>query len=249
MGTEPRPALGSLEWLERTGGALTLAEKIWLYASVVPWLGEGIGLAWRATRSDRRRVELARLEPPDTPMVRASREHLVRHCGPVVVNHSMRTGFWAAMALYQRAELTPEDAEAAWVAALLHDAGLESPPARGDFTLRGVEVVKALAHEHRWSEQQTHVACEAIAAHSNSRVDQERFGLVAWAVNAGVVGELFVAPHRAQLHPERIAELEARFPRTDLRGSLGRLIQEEGRRFREGRFALIGWFLRLMLKR
>jgi hypothetical protein len=111
-----------------------------------------------------------------------------------------------------------------------------------------VEVVKTLAHQHRWSERQTHVACEAIAAHSNTQVDAERFGPVAWAMNVGVVGELSSLFHRAQMHPERIAELEARFPRTDLRASLGRLIGAESRRFPGGRFALIGPFLRLIVR-
>jgi hypothetical protein len=247
--TGPRPALGSLAWLERTGGRLTWADRFWLLGSTASWLGEGISLAWKATRGDRLRLELADLQPPDTRMVQASREHLVRHSSPAIANHSMRTGYWTVLALHQRgAEPDPDDRETAWVAALLHDAGLESPPERGDFTLRGVEIVKALAHEHRWSERQTHTACETIAAHPNTRVDPERFGPVAWAMNVGVVGELSFAFHRAQMHPRRIAELEARFPRTDFRANLKRLIHEEARRFPGGRFALIERFLGLILR-
>jgi hypothetical protein len=243
-----KPPLGSLEWLERTGGRLTFADRLSILGGALGALGEGFRLARAARRIDRRRVALALLEPPDTPMVRASREHLVRHCERPMVNHSMRTAFWTLAVLHQRGELTPTDLETTWVAALLHDVGLEHPPEQGDFSLGGVQVLKALAHEHRWSEEQTHLAAQAIATNLATRVDPARVGVIAWAMNVGGLGELGFGPHRAQLHPERVAELEARFPRTEFPATAMRLIREETRRVPGGRFALLGRFFPLIMK-
>ncbi|HVE85732.1 MAG TPA: HD domain-containing protein [Myxococcales bacterium] len=242
------PGLGSVEWVERTGGALTFADRLRLVGGSAASLWEALRTARQARRSGRRQVSLDLLEPPDTAMVRGAREHAARRCTPAITGHSIRTAYWTAAILHLREELTPRDAETAWVAALLHDIGLESPPPRGDFTLGGVIALKALAHEHRWSEEQVHQAAEAITSHPNTRVDPARFGRIAWAMNAGVVGELGLGPRRALLHPERVAELEARHPRAGLRDTLVELIASEVRRVPSGRFAFLQGFLRLMIK-
>jgi HD domain len=222
--------IGSLEWLMRTGGDLTFPERVAILAGAVSAFGEGVRLALRARRGDRRNVAISALEPPDTPMVRASREYLESRCVAGMVNHSYRTAFWTAAVLLQNAGLTDENRETAWVAGLLHDVGLEHPPEKGDFSLGGVEALKSLAHEFHWSEKQTHQAGEAIASNLCTRVRSSQVGEVAWAMNVGGAAEVGVVLHRAQLHPRRIAEIEARYPRKGFSETAMRLIREEIRR-------------------
>jgi predicted dienelactone hydrolase len=167
-----------------------------------------------------------------------------------MVNHSVRTAFWTLAVLHQHQdELDPATLETSWVAALLHDVGLENPPAAGgDFSLGGIEVLERLAARHHWPDAQVHAAREAIATNLSARVDRERSGVIAWAMNVGGVGELGFRWHRQQMHPDRIAELEARYPRTDLVPTSKRLIRAEAKRVRGGRFGFFRYLFPIVLR-
>jgi hypothetical protein len=243
-----KPHLGSVEWIALRNGRLSLGERLDLVAGLFGAYREGLGLWWRARKGKNRSGALSRFEPPDTPMVAAARDYLVTHSGRPMVNHCFRTAFWTLFALNERAEVGERDRETTWVAALLHDVGLEHPPARGDFSLGGVQVLERLADQHRWSSEQTRLASEAIATNLNARVDPKRVGEIAWAMNVGGLGELGFWPHRAQLHPDRIAELEARFPRDGFRAEAMRLIREEVRRVPGGRFAFFRHLFPILMR-
>jgi hypothetical protein len=238
--------VGSVAWLERSGGHLSRAERSYLLRGMFGMIRAGFRLRSHAKRSGKRDLALATLEPPETPMVSAARAHLVASSGREMVNHSMRTGFWTGFVLAQHGELTPELLETTWVAALLHDVGLEATPARGDFSAGGIDVLKQLAVEHAWSEAQVHDASEAIAVNLTTRADPSRLPAVAWAMNVGGAGELGIWPHRAQVARNRVRELEARFPRDGFRRVALRLIRAEAERIPDGRFALfrrVYWLL------
>lgn len=237
-----RAPLGSLDWLDRTGGALTFAERVRLLAGGVSTLVEGARLRRRALGDPRREVLLSALEPPDTPIVAAARAALSERAGPEMERHAWRTGFWTVAVLHQHDALTDASRETAWVAALLHDVGLDQPPARGDFSVAGVERLRALGREHGWSESRVREAGEAIATNLCTGVRAERVGEVAWAMNVGGLGELGFPLHRAQWHPDRVRELERRFPRDGFRDAAMRAIEAEARRVPGGRFALLGRF-------
>src|SRR5262245_11210157 len=113
-----RDAVGSLRWLMRTEGHLTFADRFSLVIGAFSTLSEGIRLARRAKRDERRNVDLARFSLPDTPMVRASRQYLEAHSDRSMIHHCFRTAFWTLAVLYQHIELTAEHLETAWVAAL-----------------------------------------------------------------------------------------------------------------------------------
>jgi hypothetical protein len=243
------PDVGSLDWLMRTEGHLTFLDRVSLLLGGLSAMAEGIRLGLRARKDERRNVPLSVLEPPDTAMVGAARSYLEAHADRAMVNHCFRTAFWTLVVLHQHLELAPKDIETAWVAALLHDVGLEVPPSRGDFSMGGIEVLKTLALDLGWGEEQTHQACEAIAANLSTRVNPARAGMVAWAMNVGGIGELGFGPHRAQMHPARIQELESRYPRDGFRTTATRLIEQEVTRIPDGRFALLGRFFPLIMLR
>ena len=238
--------VGSVAWLERTGGRLSKRERAYLLRGMFPMIRAGFRLRRDAKRSPRYGAALDPFEPPDTPIVRACREHLATNCGAAMTNHSYRTAFWTLAVLDHHGSVDDRTLETTWVAALLHDVGLERPPERGDFSAGGIAVLAQLAQQHDWSKNQTRAASEAIAVNLSTRVDAAKLGPVAWAMNAGGAGELGIWPHRAQLRRDRVRELEARFPRDGFRRAAMRLIRDEATRIPEGRFALfkpVYWLL------
>src|SRR5262245_47653310 len=177
--------VGSLSWLERTHGRLTRRQRSYLLRGVFPMIQRGLRLRSAAKRSPRRMGPLDPFDPPATPIVTAARAYLDLHATRELADHAIRTAYWTLVVLDTHVELTPQMIETAWVAALLHDIGLDQPSAVGDFSAAGVVVLKSLACDVGWSEQQTHEAGEAIAVNLSTRVDPARSGMIAWAMNVG----------------------------------------------------------------
>jgi HD domain-containing protein len=240
---------GTQAWLAARDGRLTLGDRLALLGGLATSFVEGVRLARHARRSGRRDAALADFAPPDTPMVRAARAHLLDACTTPLVNHSMRTAYWTLLVLHQHGEVTPEDRETAWAAALLHDVGLERPLPQREFALAGIAALHGLARETGWPAPQLDAAAEAIATNLSLRVDPARSGRIAWAMNVGGAGELGGGPHRGQMHPARVAELEAMFPRTGFKSEALRLIRADARRFRGGRWGFFRWVFPLAVKR
>jgi hypothetical protein len=240
--------LGTRAWLEHTQGRLRFRERLALFVGLFGALREGIRLGRRAKRGTARDAPLALFEPPDTPMVHAARARLLDASGTPMVNHCFRTAFWTLFVLHHDGEVAPADLETTWVAALLHDIGLERPPPRGDFSAAGIAAVEELAVEHGWPDEQVHLASEAIATNLSLRVDPARSGRIAWAMNVGGAGEIGFRPHRAQMSRARIAELEARFPRTGFRDAAIRLARAEARRVPGGRFGFFRWIFPIVIR-
>ncbi|HVQ23715.1 MAG TPA: hypothetical protein VMV01_00980, partial [Planctomycetota bacterium] len=204
--------LGSLLWLERTGGALDRKEA---FRFVTRALGPLVRAVWRRTHPGPiEKVDLAKLAPPDTPMVKAAVKLLEEKASPPFRNHAYRTAYWALVVMKrERPELTPQEIEEAWVAALLHDLGLEDPPTHGEFTLGGVAAVRELAEANKWDKRSAARASEAISLNPNGHVDRETYGLLAWAMNVGGYAEVSLGPYRVLMHPETLKELEQKHPR------------------------------------
>jgi len=232
----------------KTGGHLTLAARASLVANAFPALVEGFRLGAEAQKDDRRNAPLQIFEPPDTAMVRSTREYLDKHSKVSMVKHCFRTAFWTLMVLNQHVEVDPKMIETAWVAALLHDIGLEVHTTNGDFSMGSIEVLQTIALENHWPDDQLHEASEAIAINLSTRVDPKRSGVIAWAMNVGGIGEVGFPPHRAQMSSKRMAELEARYPRDGFRETSMRLIREEAQRIPDGRFAFLGWVFPLIMQ-
>jgi hypothetical protein len=241
--------LGTVAWLARSNGRLTLRDRAALIVGLFGALAEGVRLRRWARRSGRRELPLDTFQPPDTPMVNAARGEMLAHASAPMAAHCFRTAYWGLFVLNQHTELTPELLEIAWVAALLHDIGLERPVPHGDFSSGGIAVLHELTRAQAWPEQRVHYAAEAIATNLSARVDRERSGIVAWALNVGGLGELGFRPHRAQIHPARVAELEQRYPRTGFRTTAMALIADEARRVPGSRFGFFRWMFPIIMAR
>jgi hypothetical protein len=147
-------------------------------ATMAGWLSAGL----RLTRGASLDPDAIRI--PDSAIARSAEELCEEMQPAFVANHAHRSYLWGAL-LAQLDRLT-YDAELFYVAALLHDTGLD--PARGDsscFTVASARVAEREADEARWSPERRDSLAEAITLHLNPRVSLDQ-GAEAHLLSAGV---------------------------------------------------------------
>jgi hypothetical protein len=232
--------LGSLTWTRRTGGALGWRDRLQYLGNGAPLLKDWAVASFAGQPGA---LELSRFDPPESAIVRAALARLREIPDPEFapfVNHSIRLGYWTLVVMSrEHPNLTPTEIEEAWVAALLHDIGLASPPERGEFTLGGVRVVEELGNRYSWSAESVRRASEAITLNPNSRVDRDRDGLLAWAMSVGGQGETFYGPYRRLMSAKDVRALEAKYPRDGLFAGSARILARELERTPNQRFGLL----------
>jgi HD domain len=162
--------LGTLAWLESSGGKLALFDRLTLIAQ-----GVRARAATRfGSRAKMRNFEVSAILPPDSALVREAVELSQAASEPWLFNHCLRSYFWAR--LLDRG--TKFDDEALFVAFLLHDLGLtDAHRLKGReeqcFTVVGAREAERLAQSHGWSGRRARLAAEAIALHLNVVVGDE----------------------------------------------------------------------------
>ena len=118
--------LGTHNWVDRTGGQLTGAERRSLLRPLarthaVNAVGR-LSMLARLNSGLRAQVDPARLVPPSSALTRAAVEQAQRRLSPALLNHSYRTfAFGAALGALEGLTV---DRELLFAAALLHDTGL-----------------------------------------------------------------------------------------------------------------------------
>jgi hypothetical protein len=173
-------------------------------------------------------MHLDDLPLPDTPAARAALEVARRFHSPAFVNHGVRSYLWAAAAA--RTEGLAVDDELLFVAAVLHDLGLE--PAFDSHTLpfeeAGGLVAWVFAAGAGWSEERRDRAAAIIVAHMADAVDP--------AVDAeGYLLEIATGLDISGRNPEAWdaelrAEVLAAHPRLDLPGEFTGCILDQAAR-------------------
>lgn len=212
-------SLGTLKWIEETGGKLTRRDRLVI-------TGEAV-LARLSSRLSGRAVQVARhleidqILPPDTPMAKAAEALSSQSSEPYLFNHCLRAYFWARLYNGRRAI----DDEALYVALLLHDLGLTEAHRlkRGEgecFTIVGAKAVERLARQHSWSDKRTAMAADAITLHLNVTVDAKhgmeaklvRFGSGADVAGLGI----------SRIPEDQRTEILSRFPRLNMKSNIRR---------------------------
>lgn len=185
--------VGTLAWVDRTGGRLTWPDRATLAAraaSQLTWvlpryLAHRVGWPAHPPATD-----LAALTPPDTAMARAAQEHLLAHAPAFLVNHSLRS-YWLSRLIGIDLGADHDD-EVLWVAALLHDAGMLGAGVDGSesplpcFAARGAETVAELGEGVGWDGDACERAAEAVSLHLNGVVAPSA-GVEAHLLGRGVV--------------------------------------------------------------
>ncbi|MEM7142693.1 MAG: hypothetical protein AAF548_16845 [Actinomycetota bacterium] len=235
--TTPDPnRLGGIDWLDRTRGALTGAEKRRLLRAV--FRGQGEAVAGRLALLFRRRATapMAMPMPPDSALARDAEDAAALQ-SPSVRHHAYRT--WAFGRALATVDGESVDEELFYVSALLHDAGIEDPVPSEDFTIRSGAAAAAVVERHR-SEGHDDVACvrNAISAHVTPGASLEIDGAEGFYVQAGAVLDLG-GLRLNHLSADLVDAVNAAHSRESLFRDFSTYIRAEAAAVPDGRFALL----------
>jgi hypothetical protein len=232
--------LGGLEWVRRTGGTLTAAERRRLIGAVVQ--GQAVNVVGRVKLALGRlpagasSIDVRDFEPPDSRLAREA-EAACAEQPDLIAAHSYRTWMWGmALAVLDRESL---DRELFYCAALVHDWGATGPVAGQDFTIRGAERALACAEAAGIEGARADLIADGICCHTTPGATVERDGPIAYYVQYGAMVD--GAGLRAwDIAPNNIAEVLRRHPRgPEFKRGLSDTIRGEARAVPGGRFALL----------
>ena len=217
--------LGTISWLERTGGRLAWRDRLAITLQGVRAKAE----ARRRLRSGIkiRNLEIDEILPPDSAITREALA-ICQDASPVFLfNHCLRAYFWARLLDQDR---RPFDDEAVFTAMLLHDLGLckEHRLGLGEgecFSIAGARAASRLALRHGWTDQRASLAAEAIALHLNVTVGDDA-GKEAQMVRAGSGGDV-AGLGLDVLEADQITAVVSRYPRLGMKREIIPLLRAE----------------------
>jgi HD domain len=227
--------LGTLGWVEYTGGQLTGAERRSLVAPLARTHAANaagrLAMLIRLNSGRRAQVTPSVLVPPRSALTRAAVSKAHRRLTPALLNHSYRT-FAFGVALGTLAGLTV-DTELLFAAALLHDTGLPTSDQNVDFTRGSARIARDVAEDVGLSSAATATMRTAITLHCSPNVPRAR-GPVAYLLAAGAGVD--VAGLRSwQLPPDLLAAVVDQHPRLGFKGEFTAAFRTEAARVPRGR--------------
>ena len=210
--TRAAAGVGSLGWAHRTGGRISARDRFELMRQLV-LLELGARLR-RGGGAPAVRIDVDALTLPDSAAAKAAEAQAEELLEPFLLNHSVRTYVWGSL-LGGRGGLD-FDAEALYVAAMLHDIGLADAVAVDGtrdpcFTLAGARAAEALAGSEGWDGRRAAVAADAITVHMNLLVPPAR-GHEAHLLTAGAACDVTGA-RLTEIHPDTRDDVLERWPR------------------------------------
>jgi hypothetical protein len=219
--------LGTLTWMERTGGRLAWHDKLTLMAQGVQARVHSQRQRQRHAGTKLRHREVSQILPPDSAIAREALAMAQDSSPPYLMNHSLRAYFWARLL---DADTRPFDDEAVFVALMLHDLGLTDRwrlqgQAQHCFSVVGARAAQELAAKHEWTETRANLAAGAITLHLNVTVGDAQ-GKEAQMVRAGSGGDV-AGLGLAILQRDQIAEVVGRYPRFGLKSMMTRSLMVE----------------------
>ncbi len=258
MNERAKTPVGSLEW-ERAGGPpLSLSQRIAvlggaaavILADLPPRIDWHLGRWGLMPRRLPRKVDLVRWSPPDTRVVKDAEEFLREVSSPQMALHSLRTYYFSAI-LYELSNTKDSiDREALYVAAVLHDVGLFEDPrpfAEHCFSVGSAREARRIAKQGGWDDSRLDRMAVAITTNLNARVPIEHYGPEAHFMRAGGLVEVIAQEWR--IHPDNLAEILARYPRTGFAEDALALVSRESILNPRGRFACMGPIFPVIVRR
>jgi HD domain-containing protein len=224
--------LGTLGWVDRTGGQLSGAERRSLLGPVARTHAASaagrLSMLARLNSGRRARIAPSLLVPPTSALTRAAVEHAQRRLSPALLNHSYRTfAFGAALGALEGLTV---DTELLFAAALLHDTGLPTSDENVDFTRSSARNV---AEDVGLSSAATDTMRTAITLHGSPNVPLTH-GPVANLLAAGAGVD--VAGLRSwQLPPDLLAAVVDQHPRLGFKSEFTAAFRTEAARVPRGR--------------
>ncbi len=255
----PHPELGpdtvgSLAWLRRTEGRVSLGERLTLMGNALRprFMHDLVASRWGSAHANAPR-ELAPLlaRLPDTPAVAQALQAMAELGHTAVLQHSWRCHCWG-MAFGQAGGLAVDE-ELLLVACLMHDLGMAdqggadgAPTAGPDealrtgcacFTGHSAAAAMQVARGQGWPAARTLALGDAIALHMNGQVDVSQ-GVEAHLLQQATACDV-IGARLAQLpHGYRQAVLQAH-PRGDFDAQFSRFVKAQARLHPGSRAALM----------
>src|SRR3954466_15684973 len=164
--------VGTLGWVDRTGGQLSGAERRSLLGPVPRTHAANaagrLSMLVRLNSGRRARIAFSLLVPPSSALTRAAAEQAQRRLSPALLNHSYRTyAFGAALGALEGLTV---DTELLFAAALLHDTGLPTSDQNVDFTRSSARIARDVAEDVGLSSAATDTMRTAITLHCSPTV-------------------------------------------------------------------------------
>ena len=240
--TPARPAgkaavadLGTVGWVESTGGQLSGAERRSLLGPLARTHAANaagrLSMLARLNSGRRSRVAPSLVVPPTSALTRAAVEQAQRRLSPALLNHSYRTfAFGAALGALEGLSV---DEELLFAAALLHDTGLPTRDQNVDFTGSSARVARDVAEEVGLSSAATETMRTAITLHLSPNVTLAH-GPVAYLLAAGA-GVDVVGLRSWQLPPDLLAAVVEQHPRLGFKSEFTAACRTEAARVPRGR--------------
>ena len=235
----PDAQIGSIGWTERTGGVLTVRERISLARPLLRGhRGIIVGRLAMATRTHsgrRNMVDQKDLVPPDSLLSREAETAAHDLLTPALLNHSRRAYAWGAViAALDDVEF---DRELLYVAAMFHDTGLPTRVPEVDFTLRSAALARDFTDLHGVPEVQRELVTNAIALHYTPGVGLES-GAEAFLLSAGAAVDVFGL--RSNHVPDAVRKTVIQdYPRVGFKREFAGLLRAEAKQVPHGR----AWYL------
>jgi hypothetical protein len=227
--------LGTLSWVDRTGGQLSGAERRSLLGPLArTHTANAVGrlsMLARLNSGRRTQVEPARLIPPSSALTRAAVEQAQRRLSPALLNHSYRTfAFGAAIGTLEGLTV---DTELLFAAALLHDTGLPTSDENVDFTRASARIARDVAEEVGLSSAATETMRTAITLHYSPGVTLTH-GPVAYLLAAGA-GVDVIGLRSWQLPEDLLTSVVEQHPRLGFKDEFAAAFRAEAARVPRGR--------------
>ena len=166
---------------------------------------------------------------PDSDIAHEAWELSRTACPAFLFNHSMRTYLFGAVAMEHHG--LRYNADAAFVAAALHDLGLlpEHETKTGSFEIDGADAAARLVRASGLPLEEAEVVWHAVALHDNRFAFAEHQGPEAMLVAMGA-GSDVLGPDPAMIEARRTREILEAFPRLDFKKRFTALAVEHCRR-------------------
>ncbi len=244
------PPVGTTAWEHAGGPGLTLGQQLELLGGAAGLVSSHLAgkLRWWLTRRAAPKVDLSKWTPPDSRAAREAERRAAELCSPPMAGHSHRT-YWFSAALCELAGAGARtDREALYVGAVMHDVGLFLPPVEGEhcFSVSSAREARRLATDAGWDAARQDKMALTITSNLNPRVPEAVFGAEAHFIALG--GRVEVLAQQWCLHPENLAEILARHPRTGYHADAYAHVNEEAHRHPRCRFACLNPLFALLVK-
>ena len=235
--------IGSLHWLRRSEGRLSLAQRLRLGLRAALPTTQAM-LAARIGRDPRGAITLAEQPTPDSRAVNEALQAAQAHASDGVLQHSLRCYAWAC-GLGRRDRLA-FDAEFLLVSCLLHDLGMTQrfnghvPGCTcfaGQGALAALQMARGWGPQAGWDEARCIALADAICLHMNGHVPPTE-GIEAHLLQQSTAFDVIGARWR-HLPAAFRAEVLARHPDRGFGAEFSAFLQDEARRRPQSRAGLM----------